>query len=78
MHLVITMRLVFRLVRASLHAALVASISVALFAFFLLWSLLQIRDEREMAPATNADDAAGASYAMIDRRTLAADRHQAP
>jgi hypothetical protein len=69
MHLLIALRLLFKLVRASLHAALVVSVSVALFLLFMLWSVLQLIDEREAADVAAGDTPAELSHALIDRRT---------
>jgi hypothetical protein len=38
-------RFPLRLLRASLHAAVVCAASVAVFLLFLLWSVLQLIDE---------------------------------
>jgi hypothetical protein len=43
--LALTGRFSLRLLRASLHAAVVGLASVAVFLLFLLWSLLQLADE---------------------------------
>jgi hypothetical protein len=59
MHLLVTMRLLLKCLRASLHAALVVSLTVALFLLFLLWSVMQLADEREItstaSPETRSD-----------------------
>ena len=63
MHLLVTLRLLLRCLRASLHAALVVSLGVALFLRFILWSVMQIVDEREVAGA-HAEDTA---HPMLDK-----------
>jgi hypothetical protein len=45
----IALRLSLRVLRASLHAAVVFTVSVALLFLFILWSVLQLVDENETA-----------------------------
>ena len=45
MHLVASLRFLLRLLRTSLHAAVVVTVSLSLFLLFLLWSLLQLIEE---------------------------------
>jgi hypothetical protein len=63
MHLLVALRLLLRCLRASLHAAVVVSLGVALFLLFILWSVLQIVDEREITSA-HAEDT---PQALIDK-----------
>ena len=44
-------------VRAGLHAAVVLTVSLALLFLFLLWSVLQVFEEREPAARAAAKDA---------------------
>jgi hypothetical protein len=55
MHLLVALRVLLRCVRASLHAALVVSLSVALFLLFLLWSVMQLVDEREVTSTASGE-----------------------
>ena len=45
MHLLATLRFVLRMLRASLHAAVVVTVSLSLFLLFLLWSVLRLLEE---------------------------------
>jgi len=45
MHFVATLRFLLRVLRASLHAAVVVTASLSLFLLFLLWSVLQLFEE---------------------------------
>ena len=67
MHLVASLRFLLRLLRTSLHAAVVVTVSLSLFLLFLLWSLLQLVEE-PAATASRLEDAANISAALIDRR----------
>jgi len=62
MHLLVTMRLLLKCLRASLHAAVVVSLSVALFLLFLLWSVMQLVDEREITSTVH-----GKAVGPVDR-----------
>jgi len=53
MHLLVALRFLLKCLRTSLHAAVAVSLSVALFLLFLLWSLMQLIDEREIAAAAS-------------------------
>src|SRR5207237_9562079 len=53
----IALRLSLRLLRASLHAAVVFTASVALLLLFLLWSVLQLLDESETASLSRSREA---------------------
>jgi len=53
----IALRLSLRLLRASLHAAVVFTASVALLLLFLLWSVLQLFDESETASLSRSKEA---------------------
>ncbi|HYY61892.1 MAG TPA: hypothetical protein VE756_10915 [Burkholderiales bacterium] len=53
----IALRLSLRVLRASLHAAVVFTISVALLFLFLLWSVLQLVNETETAPVSRPKEA---------------------
>ena len=55
MHLLVAMRLLFRCLRASLHAAVVVSLTVALFLLFVLWSVMQLADEREITSGASSE-----------------------
>ena len=67
MHFVATMRLLLRLLRTSLHAAVVVTASLSLFLLFLLWSVLQLFEE-PAGTASALEDAPKISAALIDRR----------
>jgi hypothetical protein len=54
------LRFSLRLLRASLHAAVVFTASVALLLVFLLWSVLQLLDENESASLSRSKQAPGA------------------
>ena len=56
----LTLRLSLRVVRTSLHAAVVFTASVALLLLFLLWSVLQLFDENETASLSRPKAAARA------------------
>jgi len=45
----VALRISLRFLRASLHAAVVFTASVALLLLFLLWSVLQLSDQNETA-----------------------------
>ena len=53
----IALRLSLRVLRASLHAAVVFTASVALLLLFLLWSVLQLVDENETASLSRTKQA---------------------
>jgi hypothetical protein len=55
MHLLVAPRLLLRCLRASLHAAVVVTLSITLFLFFLLWSLLQLVDEQTVGVSASED-----------------------
>ena len=65
MHLLVTVRLLLKCLRASLHAAVVVSLSVALFLLFLLWSVMQFVDERETTAATSPETPSDLSSAEL-------------
>ena len=56
----IALRLSLRLLRASLHAAVVFTASVTLLLLFLLWSVLQLFDESETASLSRPKETARA------------------
>jgi len=56
----IALRLSLRLLRASLHAAVVFTASLALLLLFVLWSVLQLFDENETASLSRSKEAARA------------------
>jgi len=68
MHLVASTRFLLRLLRTSLHAAVVVTASLSLFLLFLLWSVLQLLEEPATA-ASQADDTPQFSAVMVDRRS---------
>jgi len=65
MHLLVTMRLLLKCLSASLHAAVVVSLSVALFLLFLLWSVMQLADEREITSAASSETPSDLSAAEL-------------
>ena len=65
MHLLVAMRLLLKCLRTSLHAAVVLSLSVALFLLFLLWSVMQLVDEREITSAASAETPSDLSAAEL-------------
>ena len=65
MHLLVTMRLLLKCLRASLHAAVVVSLTVALFLLFLLWSVMQLVDEREITSAASNETPSDLSAAEL-------------
>jgi len=67
MRLLGSLRVLLGLLRTSLHAAVVVTVSLSLFLLFLLWSLLQLVEE-PAAAASRLEDAANVSAALIDRR----------
>ena len=67
MHLLATLRFLLRMVRASLHAAVVVTLSLSLFLLLLLWSVLQLVEE-PAASASPLEDAPKFSSALFDRR----------
>lgn len=56
----VALRLSLRALRASLHAAVVFTASLALFFLFLLWSVLQRFDEYETASVSRSKEPARA------------------
>ena len=68
MHAVATLRFLLRLLRTSLHAAVVVTASLALFLLFLLWSVLQLVEE-PAAGASHAEDTPQFSAVLVDRRS---------
>ena len=65
MHLLVTMRLLLKCLSASLHAAVVVSLSVALFLLFLLWSVMQLADEREITSSASSETPSDLSAAEL-------------
>ena len=65
MHLLVTMRLLLKCLSASLHAAVVVSLSVALFLLFLLWSVMQLVDERAITSAASNETPSDLSAAEL-------------
>ena len=65
MHLLVALRVFLRCLRASLHAALVVSLSVALFLLFLLWSVMQLVDEREITSTASTERPSDLSAAEL-------------
>jgi hypothetical protein len=53
----IALRLSLRVLRTSLHAAVVFTASVALLLLFLLWSVLQLFDENESTSLSRSKEA---------------------
>ncbi len=56
----IALRFSLRVLRTSLHAAVVFTASVALLLLFVLWSVLQLFDENETASLSRPKEAARA------------------
>lgn len=65
MHLLVALRLLLKCLRASLHAAVVVSLSVALFLLFLLWSVMQFVDEREIGSVAATETPSDLSTAEL-------------